>query len=213
MKKSLTLLLAISSIPLMGCSASKEASLTGFDIDLARKTANYLGVNVSFQEIVWEQKEIELNAKNIDLIWNGFTITDERKENLSFSLPYMANKQVIIAKKGFTDTIDSKDTYKVAYEQGSAGGDAFSSESIFKNCTPIEVTDQITALTEVKAGTSDLAIIDSVMAGYYLASASSYGDYLTILTSYAFSSESYGIGARKGEDAFISKINEALSAL
>jgi len=167
---------------------------------------------VAFQEIVWEQKEIELSSKNIDLIWNGFTITEERQQALSFSIPYMVNKQVVVGKNSQT-ALSGSTAYKVAVEAGSAGSDAFDGDLLFKASQKIEVTSQIDALTEVLSGTSDLAIIDGVMAGYYLADSTSYGKSLKQLSDYENSSEYYGIGARKGEDALVAKINGALQSL
>jgi polar amino acid transport system substrate-binding protein len=208
-QKMLTLCLFASLLSLGTASCSSGKSLTGFDIDLAKEVGKKLGVNVRFQEIVWEQKEIELSSKAIDLIWNGFTITEERKAALSFTIPYLENKQVVIGKNSFA-SIDATASYQVAVEAGSAGSDAFDADAAFAKSSKVEVTDQITALTEVLSGTSDLAIIDGVMAGYYLADSSSYGKSLKVVSDYQASSEYYGIGARKGEDALVSKLNEAL---
>lgn len=203
-------ILSASLMALSACGTTK--TLKGFDIDLAKKVGDELGVKVAFQEIVWEQKEIELSSKNIDLIWNGFTITEERKQNLAFSIPYMVNKQVVVAKKS-VETLDSTASYKVAVEAGSAGSDAFDQDTRFAKSTKVEVTGQIMALTEVLSGTSDLAIIDGVMAGYYLSDTTSYGAKLKTLSGYDNSSEYYGVGARKGEDALVAKINEALQSV
>jgi polar amino acid transport system substrate-binding protein len=200
--------LAVSGMVLGGC-AKKSKELIGFDTDFAKAVGTVLNVKVQFQEIVWEQKEIELSAKNIDVIWNGFTITEERKAALDFTVPYMVNKQVIISKNAVT-AIDSTKNNKVAVEAGSAGSDAFDADTAFKASTKVEVTDQITALTEVLSGTSDYAIIDSVMAGYYLSDTSSYGKSLKVLSGYEKNLEYYGIGARKGEDALVAKLNEAI---
>jgi len=203
-------ILSASLMALSACGTTK--TLKGFDIDLAKKVGDELGVKVAFQEIVWEQKEIELSSKNIDLIWNGFTITEERQQALSFSIPYMVNKQVVVGKNSQT-ALSGSTAYKVAVEAGSAGSDAFDGDLLFKASQKIEVTSQIDALTEVLSGTSDLAIIDGVMAGYYLADSTSYGKSLKQLSDYENSSEYYGIGARKGEDALVAKINGALQSL
>src|SRR5574344_2565421 len=121
MKTSKTVAIAaFLTCALMGLSACGNGkTLIGFDTDLAKKVGEKLGVNVKFQEIVWEQKEIELSSKSIDLIWNGFTITEERKSALSFSIPYMVNKQVVVSKKSQSELMGST-AYKVAVEAGSA---------------------------------------------------------------------------------------------
>ena len=189
-------------------------NLKGFDIDLAKAACEKLDITPIFQEIIWEQKETELSSKQIDLIWNGLTITEERKQNLEITLPYMSNTQSIIVKKDFADDrITSEDRYTIAFEQGSAGEDAFNSSDIFKGSTSVGVTSQVTALTEVLSGTSDIAIIDSIMAGYYLNDSSSYGDKLKVLSGYDFEIENYGVALRKGETALLAKLNETIEEL
>ncbi len=189
-------------------------NLKGFDIDLAKAACEKLDITPIFQEIIWEQKETELSSKQIDLIWNGLTITEERKQNLEITLPYMSNTQSIIVKKDFADDrITSEDRYTIAFEQGSAGEDAFNSSDIFKGSTSVGVTSQVTALTEVLSGTSNIAIIDSIMAGYYLNDSSSYGDKLKVLSGYDFEIENYGVALRKGETALLAKLNETIEEL
>ena len=73
--------------------------LVGFETEFAKAVCEVLGVTAKFQEISWSAKETELAAKNIDCIWNGMTITDERAENMSITIPYMANKQVMVVKE------------------------------------------------------------------------------------------------------------------
>ena len=51
----------------------------GFDTELTKAVGEKLGVEIEFIEINWDSKEIELNSKNIDCIWNGMCITPERK--------------------------------------------------------------------------------------------------------------------------------------
>ena len=72
--------------------------LTGFETEFAKAVCEKLGVTPKFEVINWNAKEVELNAKNIDCIWNGMTITDERLETMSISAPYMENKQVMVSK-------------------------------------------------------------------------------------------------------------------
>ena len=205
------LLLPIAILGLASCNTIGEENetLKGFDIELARALGEELGVNIEFEEIVWEQKELELSSKNIDLIWNGLTITDERKENLEISNPYLENRQVIVTKD--ITTLSNETNYTVAFEAGSAGSDLFAADALFTNSTSVESNSQTDALTEVLSGTSDLAIIDSVMAGYYLNSNTSFSS-LNIL-DYETESEYYGIAGRKGDVALINKVNEVLNTL
>ena len=77
-----------------------KSELVGFDIDLAEETANRMDGNFVFKPIDWSKKREELLAGNIDIIWNGLDITDERKEYMIFSKPYMANRQIFLVKAG-----------------------------------------------------------------------------------------------------------------
>lgn len=96
----------------------------GFDIDLAKAVGEYLGVDAEFVKIEWATKEMELSSYEIDLIWNGMTITDERKEAMNISIPYLANKQVAIIRKADKDIYTTTESMKdaiIAAESGSAG--------------------------------------------------------------------------------------------
>ena len=76
----------------------ENGDFVGFDTDYAKAVCEKLGVEPEFVEIKCDTKEIELDAKNIDCIWNGFTITEERKQNVEFTTPYISNKQVVVIK-------------------------------------------------------------------------------------------------------------------
>ena len=75
-----------------------NGDIIGFDIDLATEVCSRLGVKLKLQPINWDSKEMELNGKTIDCIWNGMSITDERISGMDLSTPYIANKQIIIVK-------------------------------------------------------------------------------------------------------------------
>lgn len=71
---------------------------------------------------------------------------------------------------------------------------------------------QLDALNGLKKGDADIAVIDSVMAGYYMNDTDSFKDY-QVLENVVLAEEKYGIAAKKGNDALMSKINEALIGL
>ena len=73
-------------------------------------------------------------------------------------------------------------------------------------------TSQLDALMKLEKGEADVAIIDSVMAGYYT-STDTYADKMQVVDGLVLAEELYGIAAKKGNDALISKINEALIAI
>lgn len=68
----------------------------GFDADMARIVAEKLGVEAEFVEIDWDTKSMELDSKNIDVVWNGMTLTDEVKEAMECTVPYCNNAQVVV---------------------------------------------------------------------------------------------------------------------
>ena len=197
----------------------------GFDTELTKAVFAKLGVEVKFEEINWDSKEIELNSKNIDCIWNGMCITEERKQNMSMTNAYLYNTQAIVAK---TDKIDEllaggmKGVYVVA-EQGSTGegkltGDIPDDETVVvsakeffaeANYTPVD--SMAKALMEVKAGTADVALVDSVCALAMVGEGTDYAD-MTVNLDNNFGLQEYGIAFRKGSDV-TEKVNEAIIEL
>ena len=181
----------------------EDGKLTGFETDFATADCKELGVEPKFQEIEWDSKEIELNAKTIDCIWNGLTITAEREANMSITLPYMSNKQVMVVKAENADkykTAADVKGAKVVAEAGSAGEEVAKGEDFFKEATYTPADSQAKCLLEVKSGTSDIAIIDYVMTIGTLRAGSDYSD-LKMVEGQDFSPEVYGIAFRKGSDA------------
>lgn len=175
----------------------------GFDADMAKAFGESIGVSVEFTEIDWDNKAMELDGKSIDCVWNGMTLNDEVKSAMSCSNAYCNNAQVVIVKAAdaskYQSAADCKDL-KFAVESGSAGQKA--AEANGYQFT--EVKDQATALMEVKAGTCNAAIIDSLMAAAMVGEGTGYAEltYTAKLTS-----EEYGVGFRKGSD-LTEKLNE-----
>ena len=161
--------------------------------------------------IDWDNKYTELDAKSIDCIWNGMTITDEGKLNASITDPYVHNAQVVVMAKDklaqYPDAASMKDL-KFAVENGSAGAEVAAEEG-FENVTP--VLDQSTALMEVSSGSADACIIDITMANSMTGEGTSYANYGYQVQ---LREEEYGIACRKGSDlvAEINKITDELMA-
>lgn len=194
----------------------KNGELTGFEVEFGKAVCEKLGVEPKFQEIKWEAKETELAAKNIDCIWNGLTITDERKEAMSITDPYMNNKQVIICKAENKDAFAKAgglDGKTVVAEQESAGEEAIADEAyaeFFGKANYIAVESMKNAMMEVKAGTADAAVIDYVTGIGSLGEGSDYSDLAIVEKSFA--DEQYGIAFRKGSD-ITEKVNAAIKEL
>ena len=144
-----------------------NGEFVGFDTEFAKAVCEKLGVTPEFVEINWDTKEIELNAKSIDCIWNGFTINEEREENLDFSIPYILNKQVVVIRKADKDKyIDAASlaSAKLAAETSSAGEAAIKDDENLSKASYTAVPKQTDALLEVKASTVDAAVLDYTLA-------------------------------------------------
>ena len=168
----------------------------GFDADLARAFAEYLGVEIEFQEIDWDNKVLELNSKNIDCVWNGMTLTDEVLAAMECSQPYMNNAQVVVLPMSRIPefaTVEDLASLVFAVEAGSAGETEIDALGYQMNA----VQNQAAALMEVKAGTSDAAVIDALMAAAMIGEGTSYEDLGYTLP---LNSEVYGVGFRTGSD-------------
>ncbi len=191
-----------------------NGELTGFETEFAKAVCEELGVEAKFQLISWAAKETELASKNIDCIWNGMTITDERQEAMSISTPYMANKQVLIVKKENADKYlkaeDMKDA-KIVAEQESAGEGVAQTDAFFAEASYTAVDTQAKALMEVKSGVSDGCVVDYVLSIGMIGEGTDYED-LVVVDSLAFADEEYGIAFRKGSDT-TAAVNAAITKL
>ena len=193
----------------------ENGELTGFETEFTKAVCEKLGVKAEFQVIDWNQKEMELNAKTIDAIWNGLTVTEDRKENMAFSTPYIRNKQVVVIKA------DNKDKYadiasmagaSVCAESGSAGQSAIASDQVLSGNKFVSVSAQKDVLMEVKAGTTELGVIDYVMAKASIGEDTDYSD-LMIVDSVELTPEEYAVGLRLNDTETLAKINGAIDEL
>lgn len=191
-----------------------EGNLVGFETEFAKAVCAKLGVEPKFQEIDWNSKETELNAKNIDCIWNGMTIDADRLANMAISTPYMANKQVLVVKADRLDEIKKLDSAKglnIVAEKGSAGETVATTDEFFAEANYTAVDKQAKALTEVFAGTADGCVVDYVCSIGMIGEGTDF-DNLVVVDSLAFNDEQYGIAFRKGCDT-VDKVNAAISEL
>ena len=184
---------------------------TGFDTEFAQAVCAELGVEAEFFVIEWTRKFQELDAKTIDCVWNGMTITEEALANASVTDPYIKNAQVLVMKKDkiadYTTT-DSIKELSFAVEAGSAG------ESVLKDLECKNVTsviDQSKALLEVSTGVADACVIDITMAKSMTGEGTSYAN---LAYGLELSTEEYGIACRENSDltAEINKIMAEMKA-
>ena len=175
---------------------NEDGEWIGFDADMAKGFAEKLGVEVEFVEIDWDNKILELDGKTIDCVWNGMTLTDEVKAAMDCSNAYCNNAQIVIVPADKADdyqTAESLEGLAFAVEAGSAGEAAVTDLGL--DCTPVKA--QSDALMEVAAGTSDAAVIDSLMAAAMVGEGTGYAD---LTYTVGLTTEEYGVGFRKGSD-------------
>lgn len=169
----------------------------GFDAEMATAFAEYLGVDVKFEIIgEWELKHLELNNGSYDCIWNGMTLTDEVKEEMDYKA-YCNNHQVVVVRADKVDqytTEESVANLNFAVERGSAGA----AQAEARDWTFAGFDNQAAALTEVKTGASEAAIVDYLMAVAMVGPNTDYSDLAA--TSIYVSDEELGVGFRKGSD-------------
>ncbi|WP_336078193.1 amino acid ABC transporter substrate-binding protein [Paenibacillus sp. 203] len=227
-----TMLIGLMMIVLAGCSSGKDDSkliigiddkfapmgfrdenneLTGFDIDYAKAAGEQMGKQVEFQPIDWSAKESELNSGRIDLIWNGYTITDERKEKVLFTKPYLKNSQVIVipATSSLSKLADLTGK-TVGLQTLSSAADALDANPIKSKLKQVsEFPDNVLALTDLKTGRLNAVVIDEVVAKYYMSKEQ--GTYKLLDESLA--PEEYGIGVKKGNEELLTQLQSALDEL
>ncbi len=191
--------------------------LVGFDTELAQAVFEKLGYDAKFQLIDWTQKYTELNAGNIDCIWNGFTANTAdddgvaRSEKVDFSYNYMRNKQVIVTTADIAATVVDTTSLsgKVGAVEASSAGDSFLTDTL-EGAVKNGVTSQLSAMRELVLGTADFVVVDDQLAKAYVGT----GDYtnLVIVDTITGTEEFYAIGFKKGSE-LTAKVNAALEEL
>jgi polar amino acid transport system substrate-binding protein len=199
------------AFPPMGFRDDK-GEIVGFDIDLAKRAAELMGVEVKFQPIVWSAGIMELNNKNIDMIWNGMTITEERLQQIAFTKPYLANRQIIVVQKD--SAIKTKADLagkKVAVQAGSSAVNAVKADEATFNSLDelIEFPDNTAALLDLAAGRVSAVVVDEIVGRYYIAKKP---DLYNILEE-NFGDEEFGVGLRQTDKAFLAELQKALDTM
>ena len=189
-----------------------DNEIVGYDIDLAKEVAKRLGVTFKAQPIDWDAKEMELETGKIDCIWNGFTITEDRKKALSMSFPYLDNEQVLVVRQnGAIKTLDDMRGRVVGYQSGSSAQEAVDDNAAFASTISklIMFKDNITALNDLDIGGVDGVVMDSVVANYSIAQT---GEPFEIVKN-SLANEEYGIGFRKKEPELRDEVERILKEM
>jgi len=199
------------NFPPMGFRDDKN-QLVGFDIDLAREAGKRLGIEVEFKPIDWNAKEAELSGKRVDVMWNGLTITEERKKSIAFTAPYMQNHQIVVVKGDAPIKTKADLAGKaVGVQDGSSAVEAIEKDAAtaqsFKQLK--KYGDNVTALMDLSAGRVDAVVLDEVVGRYYTAKKP--GEY-AVLDEH-FGTEDYGVGLRQDDAALRARLDEVLTAM
>ena len=176
-----------------------DGNFTGFDTELATAVCEKLGVEPEFVEINWDTKVVELDAKSIDCIWNGMTLTDDIMANAATTKAYAKNAQVVVVKDGtdYSSTAELVGKTVVA-EAGSAGEAAIEGDENLAQADYVSKSVQTDCLMEVAAGTADAAVLDLTLANAMIGEGT---DYASLKIVDELNAEEYGVAFRKGSDA------------
>lgn len=190
----------------------EKGELSGFDIDLAKEVGKRINLEVEFKPIEWDGVVMSLINKDIDVIWNGLTITEERKEKIDFSKAYLKNQQIIVVKEDspIKNRADLKGKI-VGAQLESSSANAIDKDQAFKES--LEDTTfygtNTEAFMDLKIGRIEGLVVDEILARYYI----SKSEVSYRILEDNLGEEAYGIGFRKGESEFIKAVNDALEEI
>lgn len=190
----------------------EAGELVGFDIDLANAVGELKGWEIEFQPIDWDTKEVELETGKIDVIWNGFSYTDERNETMTLSAPYLDNAQIILVPADSDITTKADLAGKIiGLQDGSSAAVAVEADEMASEIGDIVTYDtNVNAFTDLGiGGRIDAVVADEVVAKYYLDTS---GADFRILDE-DFGSEVYIVAAKLGNTNLMDQLEEALTEL
>ena len=189
----------------------EDNNIVGYDIDVAAEVCARLEVELVCQPIDWASKELELDSGNIDCIWNGMSITDERQASMAMTIAYMNNAIVMVAKdsSGFT-SIDDMAGKKIGVQSGSFAEEVLETypeyADFYASVEVLPYDEYLTALMDLQQGGIDGVLIDRVVAEYRIAGLED--DSLIVIDS--LEDDLFGVGFRKDDVALRDRVNELL---
>ena len=192
----------------------EKGNIVGFDVDLAQKAAEEMGIKIEYQPIDWTVKESELESGNVDLLWNGFSITPERQKKVLFSDPYMDNRQIIITLKD--SPVNSK--ADLAGKRVTVQGESSALEAVMKDDAfvkalaepPVEYATNNECFKDIEAKRCDAIVVDEVLARYYM---KQNGEENYKVLEDNFGEEQFAVGMRKDDTALMDALNQAMKEL
>lgn len=188
-----------------------DGEFTGFDLELAQEVAKRLGLEYKPQPIAWDAKDMELEAGNIDCIWNGFTMTG-REDDYAWTEAYMANTQVFVVAKDSGIASQADLAGKVVECQVDSSAEAALKEvpdltATFKDL--LTTADYNTAFMDLEQGAVDAVAMDVIVAGYQIQQRNA--DFVILDDS--LSAEEYGVGFKKDNTELRDKVQKTLEEM
>ena len=231
MKKILALMLACALV--LGCGAAladtfvhgidpeyppfsylgDDGEYTGFDVEIAKAACEVAGLEYSVFPVDWDNKLIQLDNGECDVIWSGMTILDSMKEaGYIISKPYYDNTQVLVVRKdsGIASSADLAGK-TVAVQLGTSGeallnGDLASLKDTFQELVTCQ--SFLVCFTELEGNGVDAVFVDLPVAEDYVAGK----DNLVVLNE-NLGAEQYGMAFRAGDAELCAKIEDAVKQL
>lgn len=191
----------------------EAGNLVGFDIDLATAVGNELGVDVTFQPIDWDSKDLELSSKRIDCIWNGMSATPERQESMALTKKYLNNSIIIMTMDDTVSVTSAEDLVglNIATQAQSAALETMQANEAWETFadTVVEYPTYDEAILAMQGGRADVMVVDQVLGEYKNANM----DGVMTVCDFNFGDDFYAIGFRQGETDAADKVNEAIQTL
>ena len=228
MKKVLALIAIMALVfTFMGCGAKEQGVLNigitdypplnyyekgvliGFETEFTKEVCKELGLTPNFIEIDWGSKEMELQSRNIDIIWNGMTWTEERAQNMLLSDRYLNNGGVLVVKKGVQF---NPDTDSIAVEKGAQAERVIDSDPYFTNTQKVKVDSMTKGFLEVASGNVTATYCDYIAARGMMTEGSDYTN-LEIWNGFEEFGDNFALGFRKDDVELCQKINNIMAEM
>jgi polar amino acid transport system substrate-binding protein len=200
------------AFPPMGFRSKDKNEIIGFDIDLANEAAKRLGVKAEFKSVAWDGIIFSLNKGDIDVVWNGMTITEERSKQILFSKPYMNNKQIIMVNKDSEIKTIADLKGKIAGLQlGSSSEKALNTKpEVVKELKELKKYENNTlALMDLASKRTDAVIVDEIVGRWSMAQKP--GVYVVLEED--LGKEEYGVGIRKTDGSLKEALDKVLDEI
>jgi glutamate transport system substrate-binding protein len=198
-----------------GLGLKEGSNYTGLDVDVAKYVAKELGFeegNIEFKEAPSPQRETLLGNGQVKMIFATYSITDSRKEKVSFAGPYLVAGQDLLVKADETsitgpETLNGK---KLCSVTGSTSAQKVADQ--FAKTVQLQKYDTYSKCVEALAsGAIDAVTTDNTILAGYAAQAANAGKFKVV--GKTFSTERYGVGLKKGDTETCTKVNDALKKM